>query len=49
MVEHPFIVRADLPAVHLTLTAFVAPATTVPKATGLGVQVIAGVVEAPMP
>lgn len=49
LVEHPFMVRADAPAVHLTLITFVAPATTVPKPTGLGVQVIFGVVEAPMP
>jgi hypothetical protein len=49
LVEHPFSVRAFAPAVHLTLIFFVAPATTVPKPTGLGVHVIAGVVDGPIP
>lgn len=49
LVEQPFSVKAAAPAVHLTLMAFVAPATTVPNPTGLGVQVIGGVMDGPMP
>ena len=49
LVLQPFSLRAKLPAVHLTLIDFVRPATTEPKPVGLGVQVIRGVVDAPIP
>jgi hypothetical protein len=49
LLVQPFSVRAVWPAVHLTLMTFVAPATTEPKPTGLGVQVMAGVCDAPIP
>jgi hypothetical protein len=49
LVVQPFSVRAVWPAVHLTLTTFVRPATREPKPTGLGLQVMGGVCEAPIP
>lgn len=49
LVLHPFNVRAAVPAVHLTLTTFVRPATTEPNPAGLGVQVMGGLVDAPIP
>jgi len=48
-VVQPFIVSAVWPAVHFTLMALVSPATTEPNPTGLGVQVIGGVCDTPIP
>jgi hypothetical protein len=49
LVVQPFSVRAVWPAVHFTLMALVSPATTEPNPIELGVQVIGGVCDTPIP